>query len=293
MVKSVVSRKAYAKINLHLEVLGKQKNGFHNIVSVFQTISLADELYIKRLSDKQNTCIIFSPAKELPKENTITKAYKMFSSMACIKDNVEVNLIKRIPIGAGLGGGSSDAATVLLGLNEMFGYPLNLASLEELAISIGSDVPFFLKGGTMLASGRGEILKPLNMTKPYFGVLVYPGIESSTPRAYALLNRQLDVELKPAFNPEDFCTIDYFELPFFNSFEEVLFKEFPVIKALKMVLTSYGADFALMSGTGSSVYGLFTDKRKAEIACNLLSVQYEQCFLFFYLHYDNNCSKIN
>lgn len=282
MIKSAVSLKAHAKINLHLEVLGKRSDGFHDLVSVFAPISLADELLMQRKPDKKE-CKVLSPLAELPVENTITRAYEEFKNFTGISEGVSVRILKRIPEGAGLGGGSSDAASVLLGLNDMFSADLKEEDLRAIALKIGSDVPFFLGNGAAVVKGRGEEIKRLSLFSDYFGILIYPGIKSATPRAYSLLGRKESEIRKPAFDPELFCGKDCREWPFFNSFEDVLFNEYPAIKKAKLDLLKYGADFALMSGAGSSVFGLFKDEKTAENAYSKLFAEYPQCFFFLLL----------
>ena len=282
MIKSAVSLKAHAKINLHLEVLGKRSDGFHDLVSVFAPISLADELLMQRKPDKKE-CKVLSPLAELPAENTITRAYEEFKNFTGISEGVSVRILKRIPEGAGLGGGSSDAASVLLGLNDMFSADLKEEDLRAIALKIGSDVPFFLENGAAVVKGRGEEIKRVSLFSDYFGILIYPGIKSATPRAYSLLGRKESEKLNPAFDPELFCGKDCREWPFFNSFEDVLFNEYPAIKKAKLDLLTYGADFALMSGAGSSVFGLFKDEKTAENAYSKLFAEYPQCFFFLLL----------
>lgn len=278
MIKEAISLSAYAKINLHLEVLNRRKDGFHEIVSIFQRISLADELLIEKIP-KKNICEVYSPLDALPADNTIVKAYKEFQALTGIEDGIRVHIVKRIPAGAGLGGGSSDAAAVLLGLTGIFNADLSVEKLATVALNVGSDVPFFLKNSTALVRGRGEFLKPLRIRSVFFGVLVFPEIMSSTEAAYRLLNRT-EKTLFPSFNPEDFCSRGCKEWPFFNSFEEPLFGAFPEIKEVKAGLLNCGADFALMSGTGSSIYGLFTDEKIARMAFFEFSRRYKRCFLF-------------
>lgn len=282
MIKSAISLRAHAKINLHLEVLGKRKDGFHDIVSVFAPISLADELLMQRIPYKSE-CIVLSPLAELPKENTITRAYKEFKNFTGISEGVSVRILKKIPEGAGLGGGSSDAASVLQGLNEMFSTRLREEDLRAIALRIGSDVPFFLENGAAVVTGRGEEIKRVFVSPDYFGILVYPEIKSATPRAYGLLDRKESDILNPAFNPEFFCGKDCREWPFFNSFEDVLFNEYPAIKKAKLELLTYGADFALMSGAGSSVFGLFKDEKTVKNAYSNLFEEYRRCFFFLLL----------
>jgi len=282
MIKSAVSLKAHAKINLHLEVLGKRSDGFHDLVSVFAPISLADELLMQRIPDRKE-CRVLSPLAELPAENTITRAYEEFKNFTGISDGVSVRILKKIPEGAGLGGGSSDAASVLRGLNDMFSAGLTERDLRAIALKIGSDVPFFLGNGAAVVQGRGESIKRVSVSSDYFGILIYPGIKSATPRAYSLLGRKESEKPNPAFNPELFCGKDCREWPFFNSFEDVLFNEYPAIKKAKLDLLTYGADFALMSGAGSSVFGLFKDEKTAENAYSKLFAEYPQCFFFLLL----------
>ena len=282
MIKSAVSLKAHAKINLHLEVLGKRSDGFHDLVSVFAPISLADELLMQRIPDKKE-CKVLSPLAELPVENTITRAYEEFKNFTGISEGVSVRILKRIPEGAGLGGGSSDASSVLLGLNDMFSADLKEEDLRAIALKIGSDVPFFLENGAAVVRGRGEEIKRVSLFSDYFGILIYPEIKSATPRAYSLLGRKESEIRKPAFDPELFCGKDCREWPFFNSFEDVLFNEYPAIKKAKLDLLKYEADFALMSGAGSSVFGLFKDEKTAENAYSKLFAEYPQCFFFLLL----------
>ncbi|UTC63704.1 4-(cytidine 5'-diphospho)-2-C-methyl-D-erythritol kinase [Treponema sp. OMZ 788] len=282
MIKSAISLKAHAKINLHLEVLGKRKDGFHDIVSVFAPISLADELLMQRIPDKKE-CRVMSPLADLPEENTITRVYQEFQHFTGISGGISVRILKRIPEGAGLGGGSSDAASVLRGLNYMFSTGLTEEDLRAIALKIGSDVPFFLEYGAAVVRGRGEEIKRISVSSDYFGILIYPGVKSATPRAYSLLKRNESEIPNPAFNPELFCGRDCREWPFFNSFEDVLFLEYPAIKKAKLDLLTYGADFALMSGAGSSVFGLFKDEKIVKNAYSKLFAEYPQCFFFLLL----------
>lgn len=142
---------------------------------------------------------------------------------------------------------------------------------------------FFLGDGAAVVQGRGEEIKRASVSADYFGILIYPGIKSTTPRAYSLLGRKESEIRKPAFNPELFCGKDCREWPFFNSFEDVLFNEYPAIKKAKLDLLKYGADFALMSGAGSSVFGLFKDEKTVKNAYSNLFEEYGKCFFFLLL----------
>ena len=137
--------------------------------------------------------------------------------------------------------------------------------------------------GAAVVRGRGETIKRVSVFSDCFGILIYPEIKSATPRAYNLLGRKESEILNPAFNPELFCGKDCREWPFFNSFEDVLFTEYPAIKKAILDLLTYGADFALMSGAGSSVFGLFKDEKTAENAYSKLFAEYPQCFFFLLL----------
>ncbi|MGI5084709.1 4-(cytidine 5'-diphospho)-2-C-methyl-D-erythritol kinase [Treponema putidum] len=281
MIKSAISLKAHAKINLHLEVLGKRNDGFHDIVSVFAPVSLDDELLMQRIPDKR--CIVLSPLAELPEENTITRTYEEFKNFTGISEGISVRVLKKIPEGAGLGGGSSDAAAVLHGLNDMFSAGLREEELKSIALKIGSDVPFFLEDGAAVVRGRGEEIARVFISSDYFGILIYPEVKSSTAEAYSLLGRKESERLNAAFNPELFCGKDCREWPFFNSFEDVLFNKYPAIKKAKLDLLKYGADFALMSGAGSSVFGLFKDEKTVKNAYFNLFEEYGKCFFFLIL----------
>ncbi len=284
MVNSAISVSAYAKINLHLEVLNKRVDGFHNIASVFQPISLCDELLIEE-TPNSSKCNVFSPLFDLPEENTITKAYSEFAEFTGVTSAVNVKLIKNIPVGAGLGGGSSDAAALLLALNGIFNTKLSSEELKNIALKVGSDVPFFIENRTSIVTGRGEIIKPFPLQPSYFGVLVFPEIHSSSKTAYSLLKKTEQDKTGSTIDLENYYCQDCCDWAFFNSFEEVLFEEYPKIKKLKQDILLNGADFALMSGAGSSVFGLFKDEKHAKRAYFELLRQYKSVFLFFCLRF--------
>lgn len=283
MTVDAISVRANAKINLHLEVLGTREDGFHDIKSVFHKISLADELLVKPFSNECR-CIIHSPKLKLEEENTLTKAYLFFSEKTGIKSGVEVFLLKNIPVGAGLGGGSSDAAALLKALNCLFKCGLSKEILQAIALNVGSDVPFFLEEApAAFVSGRGEKIEPFSADK-CFGVLVVPDIFSSTGKAYKLLDSFYEKNRKESLeNPCIFCGKDFCEMPFFNSFEKPLFEVFPQIAEIKKVLIKNGADFAMMSGSGSAVYGLYKSEKTAAQAYFELAKQWNFCKFFILL----------
>ena len=287
MIKSAVSLKAHAKINLHLEVLGKRSDGFHDLVSVFAPISLADELLMQRIPDKKE-CKVLSPLAELPVENTITRAYEEFKNFTGISEGVSVRILKRIPEGAGLGGGSSDAASVLLGLNDMFSSDLKEEDLRAIALKIGSDVPFFLKESAGVVTGRGELFEPIQARTDCFGILIWPDVQSSTKEAYSLLDQQkgmLSGEHE-AWGYEKL--VAQYQAPFkvwrfVNDFQPVLEQRYPVIAQARKELYEQGAEFAQMSGSGSAVFGLFGSENLMTSAFQTLLKRWRWCKPFLLL----------
>jgi 4-diphosphocytidyl-2-C-methyl-D-erythritol kinase len=256
-MRKTVTVPAYAKINLGLRVLSKRPDGFHELRTVFQTISLADQLTIT-YARAARTQITIEGMPDVP-DNLAARAARAVLTELRLKATVQIYIEKRIPLGAGLGGGSSDAAAVLLALPMLAGRVISAARLHALAVPLGSDVPFFLMGGTALGLGRGEELYPLADLPPLRGVLLVPGIHVSTPDAYRALSSTLaDPERKLAAFQES--VLHPLEQPLVNDFEKVVFAQHARLKALKQRLLKYGADQALMSGSGSSIFGLFHRK---------------------------------
>ena len=254
-----VSVRAYAKINLGLRVLYKRPDNYHEIRTVFQTVSLADRLTI-RYNRASATNIALEGNVEI-EDNLVTRAARLVLDELRLTARVQFTLEKRIPMGAGLGGGSSDAAAVLLALPVLAGGAIPVARLSSLAASLGSDVPFFLWGGAALGLGRGEELYPLPDLPRLAGVIVAPGIHVSTPEAY----RDLSQRLSPADLPDKLsqfqeCARNPLSAPAVNDFEPPVFERHPVLFQLKNRLSRLGAKPALMSGSGSSIFGLFHQK---------------------------------
>lgn len=271
--------KAPAKVNIGLKVLKKRVDGYHNIESIFQTLDYSDELMIRRIPEKR--CIVHCSQMRLPLENTLTKTYEAFNSAVKIDFGVEVELNKVLPAGGGLGGGSSDGASLLKGLADLAGIQLTDSLADTVADKVGSDVFFFLhsgffqKGrGCALVSGRGELVEPIEPRKDLSFVLIFPGIHSSTKEAYSLIDKAYESG-KEIFCP-DFSELKrlYYGLSgawkFANSFTPVLLDKYPVIgEALKDILEC-GADWAEMSGSGATVFGVFSSEsvaRKAVAEC--------------------------
>ena len=272
---------APAKVNIHLSILGRRKDGFHNLSSLFQAVSLFDELFVETVSG--GGCTVVCREAELPEENTLTCAYREFSRVTGFDGGIRVVLKKNIPAGAGLGGGSSDGAALLRILNHVSGGMLSGPELEALAGCVGSDVPFFVRGGVGVVSGRGEIIEPLFMSggeRPLFFVRIWPEVFSSTPEAYRLFDSELDPEVKE-YGRQDFekyYSLDPVRWPFFNSFEPLISDRFPAVKAALEALRASGAGFVSMSGSGSSVFGVFTEEASCRNAFKTLAENWRFCY---------------
>jgi 4-diphosphocytidyl-2-C-methyl-D-erythritol kinase len=265
--------KSPAKINIGLRVLSKRSDGFHNIETIFYPVEIYDEITLRigKISGAKNSISakITPDLKISDKENICYKAAELFLKEFKINDSyqIDIKIKKTIPAGAGLGGGSSNAASVLLVLSNYFKSLLeknHKAKLKKIALSLGSDVPFFLEGKPAYAAGRGEKLVSLPGFKVKGKILIVnPGIHVPTPWAYRelkIINYKLKILNKvKIYNPAD-------ERLMINDFERVVFEKFPVIEKIKYDMFSKGAGFALMSGSGSTVYGIFSVKDKIKAA---------------------------
>lgn len=286
MSADVVSLCAYTKINLHLKVLAKRDDGFHDLESIFQRISLADFLSVTKHDDSQCGCIVESPLMVLPAVNTITQAWDVFKAAAGVKYGIRVRVLKHIPAGSGLGAGSSDAASLLRAVNELFDVRLDKAELSRLALRVGSDVPFFLTDDDVsIVSGRGELFTPLTARSDCFGILIWPEVQSSTQDAYRALDKTVSEQTVP-FGIKKLCNSYYStftEWCFVNDFQPVLEVLYPVIAEACSDLYQQGAAFAQMSGAGSAVFGLFESNEAAAAACNMLGQKWRWCKPFILL----------
>jgi 4-diphosphocytidyl-2-C-methyl-D-erythritol kinase len=254
--------RALAKINLDLRVLGKRDDGFHELRTIFQTISLADTLDIEFTRARRTTIELDDPLHI--ENNLVTRAARLAMDAMRITGRVSMRLTKRIPMGAGLGGGSSDAAAVLLALPALARRRIDLPKLCDIASDLGSDVPFFLLGGTAVGLGRGTELYPLPDLPPRAGVVIAPGIHVDTAEAYRALSPRLTtVSQKNKIVSFQSLTWGATSLSAArNDFEAVVFERHPELEAVKKRLERAGASPALMSGSGSAVYGLFEDRNR-------------------------------
>jgi len=274
-MSSSLSLTAHAKINLHLEVGKKRDDGFHEIVSLMQEISISDEILV-HLSDSDK-CNLQVLGCEVGEENTIVKAYRAFQKITGIRFGIDVFLLKRIPIGAGLGGASSDAASLIVAMDWLLGTRLEHKTKIEIACMVGSDVPFFLSGGSACVRGRGEIVERIRLHGAYVGILIYPDFPSFTKEAYEMIDGKCGISKGESI---ELTTFHLFETQFFNHFELPLFLRYPKLKEIKEDFLNSGCDFALMSGAGSAVYGLYRSCAKAKIAQDYLSKKWKNCAFF-------------
>lgn len=225
---------SFAKINLGLKIFGLRPDGFHEIEGIFQTVSLRDKIYIKRASLSVESTV------QIPLEqNTVFKVWKIFREKYKIPE-CSIFILKRIPIGAGLGGGSSNAAAVIEAFDRMFSLSLEFEEKLDIACQVGSDVPFFLYGGRAKVKGRGEVVEPLKFVKErYF--LIVPPFSISTKWAY----NQFDAELNKSIMKSG--SLKMWE----NDFEGVVFRHFPVLWEVKRKLMESGLKKVVLSGSGS------------------------------------------
>ena len=256
---------AFAKLNLDLRVLYKRRDGYHELRSIFQTVSLADRIGI-RFRRSRRTEVRVSANVEIP-DNLMVRAARLCLEQLKISAAVEFELDKRIPMGAGLGGGSSDAAAVLLALPAIAGRSIALSRLHEMAARLGSDIPFFLLGGTAAVAGRGDELYPLEDWRGEHVLLVSPKLHVPTAGAYGALSTQLaadDVQPKLSEFQELLWTRELARAK--NDFEPVVFAQHPAVKAIRGRLLRAGASSALMTGSGSSVFGMFSTAEELHAA---------------------------
>ena len=263
----------HAKINLHLEVGKKRTDGFHEISSLIQEISISDDMMVSL--SKTDTCINVVGG-EIGEDNSLEKAISAFREATGLDFALNVSLVKRIPVGAGLGGASSDAASLILAMDELLETELEYEKLLEIALRVGSDVPFFLTGGTAKVEGRGERVAPCNLNTSYIGLLVYPGFPSFTKEAYEVLDSRMEGYSKCV----DLDTVSLFNSKLFNSFEEYLFERYPVLKEIKDDFLTFASDACLMSGAGSSIYGLFCSWERARQVQKIFLEKWSNCNFF-------------
>ncbi len=265
---------APAKINLYLNILNKRKDGYHTLKTIFQTVSLYDRIEIEKSKSGDrihlNVLTQESPCPTGP-ENIVWKAADLFFKKFRLKEGCKITLKKEIPTQAGLGGGSSDAATTLQGLAKLFlGDEANSSKtrpiLHQIAKGLGADVPFFLKGGCAIASGIGDRLTPLSTVPHFWAVIIKPSIGCSTVEAYRWLDSCPRLTPLGDFNRmvtqiRSKKKISYWGPYIYNSFEGVVFKKYPEIGEIKSKLIEAGSEFVSLSGSGSALFGIVSTRK--------------------------------
>lgn len=260
---------AMAKINLGLDVLRRRENGYHDVKMIMQNVNLYDTLEFVKL--KSSEIIIETEHKELPvdENNLICRAARLIMDQCHVKEGVRIILTKRIPIAAGMAGGSTDAAAALVGLNELFGLKQTKEELKAMGLRIGADVPYCIEGGTALSEGIGEILTRLPDAPGCCVVVAKPGISVSTKYVYENLHanelkEHPDIDgMTEAVRQGD---LDGICKRMENVLENVTERKYPVITRLKKLLMDAGAENSLMSGSGPTVFGIFNDENTAAAA---------------------------
>lgn len=276
-----IELEARAKINLSLDVLRKRPDGYHDLKMIMQTVALHDDVRVG--TAREGVEVFCSTDLVLSgRENIAYKAAALLISHCGLKSGVRIEIEKKIPIAAGLAGGSTDAAAVLKGMNRLFSLGLSDTDLMVLGKRVGADVPYCIKGGTALAEGIGEVLTELTSMPRVEIVLVKPSISVSTPWVYKNLdlnrvNERPDTEkLIEAIKNRD---ITLLSRNMRNVLETVTGEEYPIISEIKGRLMELGAEGSMMSGSGPTVFGIFRDKQMAQMACDKIKDDRWQCIL--------------
>ena len=270
--------RAFAKVNYALEVRGLREDGYHEISTVMQSVSLADEVEIERASggfelEVEPEGVEIGP----PEENAVYKAWGSLGELVGLEDPVRVRLRKAIPAGAGLGGGSADAAAALVGLNEHFGLGLSDAELQKAGLRVGADVPFCLSGGTALGEGTGEVLSPLPAPRPHHLVVAKPGAGAWTARIYRAYDERPHrggASVAPVAEALRVGDLGALARALGNDLAPVTKGLVPEVRALEEKLLRAGAVGAAMSGSGTAVYGVFGSEAEARAAANGLRASF-------------------
>lgn len=278
---SSIKLKSYAKINLFLDILNKRDDGYHNIKSVMQSISLYDELTLKVI--EENSIIITCNDKSIPtdEKNTCYKAARIIKEKYNINNGIEINIDKNIPSEAGLAGGSGNCAAVIKGMDRLFNLNLSKKTMLDIGLMIGADVPFCLTGGTVLCEGVGEILTELNDFVWENIIVIKPDFSVSTKDAYNGLSSN-DYHLYGDNKIVDYINNNLCEkasLSLANTLEISISKIYTDVNKIKDQLMQKGAISSLMTGSGSAIFGLYKDKESALEAYNSLKCLYKNIYL--------------
>lgn len=274
---------ALAKVNLTLDVLGKREDGYHDLQSVMQTVSIRDDIEIDVGTGKPWTLTCDKEGIPQDETNLAWKAAKIFCEMAKVDpDGLAIRITKRIPAQAGLGGGSADAGAVLRALNRHYGEPFSVYALCEVGALVGSDVPFCTLCGTAMAEGRGERLRKLPDIPECFFVVCKPDFSVSTPELYRVLDEKAIAKRPDNRAMENaILTGDLGAIAenLCNVFDPVVTAEHLELNYIKSIMNTYGAVGSQMTGSGSAVFGIFESFEFAAVACNMLKDNYPQIFI--------------
>lgn len=270
--------KAYAKVNLGLDVLRRREDGYHEVKMIMQTVNLFDRLKIEEIKGSERVIQIITDQDTIPanEDNLIYKAAKLLMDEFDINKGVKITLEKNIPVAAGMAGGSTDAAATLIGVNELFSLGLSKKDLMDRGVKIGADVPYCIMGGTALSEGIGEILTPVSGMPQCYILIAKPPINVSTKFVYENLHAN---ELK--YHPDIDSMTDCIKAGDFagvckhmdNVLETVTVKEYPIIEEIKSFMKENGAVGSIMSGSGPTVFGLFDKEEVAKSAFEALKAK--------------------
>jgi len=264
--------KSYAKVNLGLEVIRKRKDGYHEVRTLLQGINLYDILEFHQTTGEEIVLKGDDPTISWGSDNLIYRAALLLKRDQRLSGGIKIQATKSIPAGRGLGGGSSNAAMTLYALNEIWKLNLNEKALMDLGKKLGADVPFFLKGGLCLGTGRGDDVAPVPDLKPLWCLLALPRLSISTASVYGQLQPSLTSKSKDS---KIIKFLDSRQLGLLeNGLEETVFCLYPQLKPIKAYFQDQGSELSLVSGSGSAVFGLFSDRGKAETASKELEKKY-------------------
>lgn len=280
---AILKTSALAKINISLDITGKRSDGYHELRMIMQSVSLCDDVIVETGTGKEIE--LRSNLRYLPNDRrniAYAAAVLFFEDSGITNNGIKITLNKRIPVSAGLAGGSTDAAAVLRILNTAYENPYSKDELRSLSLKLGADVPFCISGGTALSEGIGEILTPLPPLPECHIVICKPPVNVSTPNVFSRVNLQ-KISLRPDTKGLLECIssrdISGVSRRLYNVLEEITGSDYPVIGEIKSTLISCGALGAVMSGSGPTVFGIFEDIESAEFAYSELNLQYCDCHI--------------
>lgn len=271
-----LSLPSFAKVNWSLQILGKRPDGYHEIQTILQTISIHDDLTFERREGEGITLSCDDPEIPTGEENLVVRAAQGLAKRFAVSYGVDIQLVKRIPTRGGLGGGSSNAAVTLLALTRLWNLDITAEQLAEIASSLGADVPFFLRGGCAVAKGIGTNLKSLPDGETRHLIVIHPQVSIATADAYNALNSPAltsNIPIPILSRSFDEATPPDSSRALTNDFEPVIFDMEPEIERAKLALLQAGARGALLAGSGSSVFGIFADRAAQQRALNELQLE--------------------